>query len=267
VLPEELSRLAGIGRTASEGALEYFRGDYGRSVKADGTLVTDADHAVNDFLTEELTAWQSVPVWSEESPFPPELRDARRAWVVDPIDGTRWFSRGDPEFAIHVAFVDRRGPVLGMVAMPARREVYLAARGRGAWRLRLPSGGPPEALPRNGVAPRILLPSEHSVDRERRVCIALNLLPTGVSVSPTGSNLMALVRGEVAAIADHGARAWDLAAPALVVREAAGSLTDSAGQPLRYLGSAPDRRYVWRASRGLPHGRLVAVTGRNPTAA
>src|SRR3546814_11218160 len=57
-----------------------------------------------------------------------------RIWVVDPIDGTRDYLRGRRGWAVSVALVEKGEPVLGLLAAPARRELWVAQKGKGAWR-------------------------------------------------------------------------------------------------------------------------------------
>ncbi|TVT54486.1 MAG: inositol monophosphatase family protein [Sedimenticola thiotaurini] len=106
------------------------------SRKLDGTLVTDADLAVQASLTEQLAeAWPDIPLMGEEMTQEEQeaLADSDCYWCVDPLDGTTNYSSGLPYFALSLALVVKGEAVLGIVYDPVRHECFRAERGRGAW--------------------------------------------------------------------------------------------------------------------------------------
>ncbi|WP_260292001.1 inositol monophosphatase family protein [Sedimenticola hydrogenitrophicus] len=106
------------------------------SRKSDGTLVTDADLAVQNRLVEQLAvSWPEIPLMGEEmTPQQQQALAARdRYWCVDPLDGTTNYSAGLPYFALSLALVVEGRAVLGIVYDPLRHECYRAELGRGAW--------------------------------------------------------------------------------------------------------------------------------------
>jgi myo-inositol-1(or 4)-monophosphatase len=106
-LAEDEALLTGAVRAAGALALSFFRnGVVGRS-KADNTPVSDADLAVDEMLRERLIGERPDYGWlSEESVDNPSRLDAARVWIVDPIDGTRAFLAGTPEWTIAEALVE-----------------------------------------------------------------------------------------------------------------------------------------------------------------
>lgn len=104
--------------------------------KGDGSLVTDADLAVQARLIEQLAvAWPGIPLMGEE--MGPEEQRALAAsdcyWCLDPLDGTTNYSAGLPYFALSLALVVEGRSALGIVYDPVRHECFRAERGRGAW--------------------------------------------------------------------------------------------------------------------------------------
>ena len=77
-----------------------------------------------------------MPIVSEESDVADYATRSRwtRFWLVDPLDGTKEFLRGDPDFTVNIALVEGDQPVAGVVFAPAAAIMYVAARGLGAWR-------------------------------------------------------------------------------------------------------------------------------------
>ena len=106
------------------------------SRKRDGTLVTDADLAVQVSLTERLAEfWPEIPLMGEEMTEAEQQAVAETDcyWCVDPLDGTTNYSSGLPFFALSLALVMGGEAVLGIVYDPVRHECFRAERGKGAW--------------------------------------------------------------------------------------------------------------------------------------
>jgi len=102
--------------------------------KSDGSgPVSDADLAIDALLRDRLTTAKPEYAWlSEESEASPDRQERRRVWVVDPIDGTSAFLRGDDSFTVSVALIEDGIPILTALAAPALGELYMAERGGGA---------------------------------------------------------------------------------------------------------------------------------------
>src|ERR1700723_2127728 len=86
--------------------------------------VTEADRALDAVLRKELL--RSGEGWlSEESVDDPIRLQHPRAWVVDPLDGTREFVQGIPEFCVSIGYVENGRPVAGGIYNPATRTTLL----------------------------------------------------------------------------------------------------------------------------------------------
>ena len=102
--------------------------------KSDGSPVTEADIAVNTYLTGALRAARPDYAWlSEENEDDKSRFEAQRVFVVDPIDGTLAFVKRRPHFTICVAVVENERPVTACVYNPVTDECYTAAAGEGAF--------------------------------------------------------------------------------------------------------------------------------------
>ena len=128
----ELARAAALA--AGELALSHFGAGRRSWYKGPGQVVTEADLAVDALLHDRLRAARPDDGWlSEERADDGSRTHCRRVWMVDPIDGTRAFADGVPQFAISVALVERGQPLVGVVVNPATGERFEARRGGGAW--------------------------------------------------------------------------------------------------------------------------------------
>jgi myo-inositol-1(or 4)-monophosphatase len=106
----------------------FFNGSTTITRKQDGSPVTDADLETNALLRRELTRLLPAAGWlSEESADDTERLNNPWTWVVDPLDGTKEFARGIPEFAISVGLVYKHEPAAGGVVNPVTCEI-------GVWR-------------------------------------------------------------------------------------------------------------------------------------
>jgi 3'(2'), 5'-bisphosphate nucleotidase len=132
--PQLLDRVIAIARAAGEVIMPFFRRDTLVRTKADHSPVTAADEAADALITNALRdLTPEIPVVSEESAAQFGGRaPASTFWLVDPLDGTREFIAGRDEFTVNIALVEQGSPILGVVLLPARGELYAGARGAGA---------------------------------------------------------------------------------------------------------------------------------------
>lgn len=235
--------------SAAREAGAIAKGFFGRSpqtwTKAHDSPVTEADFAADRFLFETLVGARPDYGWlSEETADTPERLSRRRVFIVDPIDGTRGFIEGNPDWCVSVAIVEDGVPVVAALAVPAREEWFEAVSGGGA-RLNgepiavgLPSGGP---LRFAGPARHMRALSDGGLAvGERRVTPSLAYRMT----------LVAAGRLDLAT-ASPNAHDWDLAAADLLVHEAGGTLCTAAGEAVRYNRPEPRHPALLAGATGL----------------
>jgi myo-inositol-1(or 4)-monophosphatase len=134
----DLDALAAIAREAGGLALSLQRGGVRTWMKEgqDGRLtspVTEADMALDRLLHDKLLRLLPEAGWlSEETADDPARLARERVWIVDPIDGTRAFMAGQPEWAVSIALVENGMPVLGVLEAPALGITYAGRHGGGA---------------------------------------------------------------------------------------------------------------------------------------
>ncbi len=131
---EDFELLRSAAQEAGRVALSYFGRTIEKHKKADGSAVTEADHAVDALVAERLRVSRPDYGWlSEESAEHGSRLEARRVWVVDPIDGTRAFIAGRDDWTVALALVEDGAPTLAAVVNPLRGETYEARAGGGAF--------------------------------------------------------------------------------------------------------------------------------------
>lgn len=221
-------QLATAVREAGELALSKFRAPLKSWTKDNYSPVSEADIAVNEFLQERLRDPNGRIGWlSEETEDDPERLRARQVWIVDPIDGTRAYIGGRPDWCIAAAMVEDGRPVVAVLFAPVENEMFVAIAGQGASLnndpIRPTDGGLSDA--------RIAGPAGY-LKRLQAIEPALTLHP---KIHSLALRFARVAQGAVdAALASGNSHDWDVAAADLLVHEAGGALTTVAGQSLIY---------------------------------
>src|SRR5271169_1622485 len=128
--------------------------------KAGHDPVTEADRAVDAVLRQNLL--RDGEGWlSEETVDNPSRLGKDRVWIVDPLDGTREFVKGLPEFCVSIGFVENGTPVAGGIYNPATRESFLGAIDAGV----LYNGQPSRPSQRTTLDGALILASRSEVKR------------------------------------------------------------------------------------------------------
>ncbi|MBA2491524.1 MAG: inositol monophosphatase [Gammaproteobacteria bacterium] len=204
-------------------------------IKADGSVLTEADLAIQQRLRDELEkSWPEIAFLSEEMPSVQQaklLTDSEQPlWCLDPLDGTSNFATGLPCFGISLALLAHGEPVMGIIYDPTRRECFRADKGAGA-RLngrRLSSPPPNPSLARTvGMVDFKRLPAG----------LARRLISDPPYASQRNFGSSALEWAWVAAGRGHvylhgGQKLWDFAAGSLILTEAGGFSCTLAGEPV-----------------------------------
>lgn len=227
----DLALLLQAAQAAGPIALSFWRSQPRSWEKADGAgPVTEADLAVNDALQGMLTAARPDYGWlSEESEADAAREDARRCFIIDPIDGTRSFIAGQPDFAHSLAVAEGSRITAAVVHLPAKALTFSAHADGPA----LLNGVPIRPADRGMQGASVLTyasasDAEHwkggrkpPFRREFRPSLAWRLC------------LVAEGRFDAALSLRH-VWEWDIAAGSLIAERAGAVATDRHGQPMRF---------------------------------
>ncbi|MEU7722498.1 inositol monophosphatase family protein [Streptomyces tibetensis] len=204
-------------------------------------LVTDADRKAELYLTDALAPLLpgSVVVGEEAVHANPAtyeaIRDDAPVWIVDPVDGTRQFVRGEAGFCTLVALAHRGTLLASWTYAPATDRLAFAQRGKGA---RLDGEPLSAGVPEPGRDLRVATSHPDYTTDEQKDAL-LGLRADGVAPRPCGSaglEYLAIARGELDAVAFSWEAAWDHAAGLLLVEEAGGAHLTLTGDPFRIQG-------------------------------
>ncbi|MDQ0316725.1 3'(2'),5'-bisphosphate nucleotidase CysQ [Amorphus orientalis] len=245
--------LEAAAREAGRIALGYFDGSVKQWTKGDNSPVSEADLAVDRFLRTRLSGERPDYGWlSEESADTSERLARASVFVVDPIDGTRAFLRGADEWTISLAVVTEGRPTAAAVYCPRRDEMFLAAKGRGAWL----GGTRLSTADRAGLGGARLAGPRKVTGHQAARSAGIEAAP----VVPSLAYRIALVSaGRLdGAASTSGPSDWDLAGADLLVHEAGGRLSQLSGDPVLYNRDHPVHPPI--AASGAPlHGALLSL--------
>jgi myo-inositol-1(or 4)-monophosphatase len=228
----------------------------GATLKNDRSLVTRADREADAYLRQALRALHPAAWLSEETADDHARLSAPAVWIVDPLDGTREFVEGLPEYAVAIGLVENARPVLGVVLNPATGELFHAARGQGAFLDGKPlqvAEGRTLLASRSETKGGEFAPFERDWDVEAVGSIQLKL---------------ALVAaGRAAATLSRGPKhEWDVCAGAVIVAEAGGLVTDTTGGALPFNQPFPKVRGVVAGAPRAHARALGQVLATGPSA-
>ena len=126
-LPALCNQIKRLAVEAGEATLEFYdeSGSGSFEEKEDLSPVTEADHAANKIILEGLKSiTPSVAVVSEEDVEKIDVTGLEYFWLVDPLDGTRGFIKGNPDYTVNIALIQNGVPILGVIYAPVLGELY-----------------------------------------------------------------------------------------------------------------------------------------------
>jgi myo-inositol-1(or 4)-monophosphatase len=229
ILDDDLARIE-RALAAAVAVLRWFTpGAVAAEVKAGGSPVTEADRMVDATLRELLP--RDGEGWlSEESVDDPSRLDCSRVWIVDPLDGTKEFVHGLPEWCVSVGLVVDGRPVAGGIANPATDQIIVGSLETGVTL----NGKPVQASGRASLEGAVVLASRSETDRgewDRFSGQAFEWRPMGSVAYKLALVAAGLVDATWTLVPKHE---WDVAAGAALVEAAGGVVTGLHGGPLPF---------------------------------
>jgi myo-inositol-1(or 4)-monophosphatase len=225
IFEREFEILCKCAERASKELLLIVKNGFEKSYKENEDPVTTGDTTVNSILQEEFTKHFPEIGWlSEETRDNPDRLEKELVWIVDPIDGTKEFVMGIPEYSISIALVQNGNPVLGLILNPLREEIYTGIKGQGAYL----NGKPIKVKEILDERPTIVA-SRSEINRGE-----FEQFEDVAKIIPTGSiayKLALVAAGRVDGTFSLGPKnEWDIAAGCLILEEAGGVAKDQYGQ-------------------------------------
>jgi myo-inositol-1(or 4)-monophosphatase len=184
-----------------------------------------------------------------------DMGSAEFLWIVDPVDGTTNFVHGFPFFSVSIALAYKGEVIVGVVYDPIRDELFVAEKGKGAY-----LKGKRMQVSKESKLSDSLVATGFPTDREGALRVNMKgleaMVPKVRNIRVAGSaalHLAYVASGRLSGFWEIGLNAWDIAAGALLVQEAGGTITDTSGKP--YALAVRDVM----ASNGPIHGEFADV--------
>jgi len=233
-----------------KGYQTFYKESYQDGGEVKVNPLTEADLKSNETLQKILRGAFPEYAWlSEETKDSEERFHKARTWIVDPLDGTKEFISGIPEFTISIGLAEEGVPIVGVVYNPATEELFWASKGNGAFcnGQRLQCSRQERLQEARLIASR----SEHEKRKTLRFKpLVSDIIPSGSSAYKLG--MLAQARGDLY-VSQHPLSEWDLCAGHLILQEAGGTLLDFQGAEIQY-----NRRQVGTGS-GILAGNEILV--------
>lgn len=260
---DDLALMIDAAKQAGELIMGYYRPgetvseEAGLRFKSADNPLTEADLECDRLLRTTITAARPDDGWlSEETADTPERLGKKRVWVVDPIDGTKEFIVGLPQFAISIGLVEDGQPVAACTFNPAAEgggELFTAAKGSGAFM----NGEPIRASGRADLEGATCLASRSETKRGDWAPYLDRLDVSAVGSIAYKLSLVAAGRYDLTFTLTPKSE-WDFCAGHLLVTEAGGRVTTREGEPFRFNLERPKVRTIL-STNGLLHDPLVEM--------
>jgi myo-inositol-1(or 4)-monophosphatase len=230
-LVRELEHARAAALEAGEILHRHFReGGYEVGSKGRDNPVTSADLEADAALRECLGGAFPEYGWLSEETADNDLRlSRRRVWIVDPLDGTKEFIKGIPEFVVAIALAEDGVPVLGVTYNPIKRELFWAARGAGCFL----DGTLVQVTEAAGLTGAVVLASRSETARGEWRAYQGQIVANPIGSVAYKLALVAAGKADATFTATPKSE-WDIASGAALLAEAGGVMTDIHGHPIRF---------------------------------
>ena len=236
---------------------QFSPAEVGVTYKSTNSPVTDADVAVDEALRDELP--RADEGWlSEESPDDRVRLERRRVWIVDPLDGTREFIEGIPQWTVSIGLTEDGEAVAGGVYNPSTEELFLGARETGAT-----LNGAPLAVSTRATLEGATVLSNRWALRKRPAEFAPQPFRV-LTVNALAYSLALVAAGRADAMWSRSPKhEWDTAAGTALIMAAGGRVATYEGGPLRF-NAWPPRAPGIIATNGPIHRAVERFLARLP---
>jgi len=253
----ELDIAIKAAQEAGNTILEIYQKDFKTFTKTDNSPVTDADLQSNKIIKEILSITKHS-ILSEEDTDDQSRLLKNMIWIIDPLDGTSDFIDKTGEFTVMIALVQNHKPILGVIAWPTEKTLFVAQKNCGAFRYSNNKWNKISVTKIDKLPKCRTVGSRHHLSNKEKEFIK----KMGVEdFSSIGSSLKVgkISSGEAEAYitTTNKMKEWDTAASHCIISEAGGKMTDMLGNELTYNNKNVYHQNGILVTNGLIHEKII----------
>ncbi|MBT3956530.1 MAG: 3'(2'),5'-bisphosphate nucleotidase CysQ [Nitrosopumilus sp.] len=253
----ELDIAIKAAQEASNVILDIYQKDYNISTKTDNSPVTDADLESNKIINKILSNTK-YSILSEEDVDDQSRLSKDMIWIVDPLDGTSDFIDKTGEFTIMIALIQNKKPILGVIAWPTEKTLFVAQKNCGAFRYSNDKWDKISVTKIENLSKCRTIGSRHHLsDKEKEFIKKIGIK----DFSSIGSSLkvgkISSGEAEVYITTTDKMKEWDTAASYCIITEAGGKMTDMLGNELTYNNKNVYHQNGILVTNGFIHNKIV----------
>jgi len=253
----ELDIAIEAAKDASNTILEIYQSNYNTFTKTDNSPVTDADLKSNNVINKILSNTK-YSILSEEDIDDQSRLSEDMIWIVDPLDGTSDFIDKTGEFTVMIALIQNKKPILGVIAWPTEKTLFVAQKNCGAFRYSNDKWDKISVTKINELSECRTVGSRHHLSEKEKEFIKKIGIEDFTSI---GSSLKVgkISSGEAEAYitTTNKMKEWDTAASYCIISEAGGKMTDMAGNELTYNNKNVYHQNGILVTNGLIHDKII----------
>jgi 3'(2'), 5'-bisphosphate nucleotidase len=253
----ELDIAIKAAQEAGNTILKIYEKDFKTFTKTDNSPVTDADLQSNKIIKEILSVTKHS-ILSEE-----DIDDKNRLsndmiWIIDPLDGTSDFIDKTGEFTVMIALVQNQKPILGVIAWPTEKTLFVAQKNAGAFRY---SDNKWEKISVTKISElpkcRTIGSRHHLSDKEKDFIEKIGIKDFTSIGSSLKVGKISSGQAEVYITTTNKMKEWDTAASHCIISEAGGKMTDMSGNELTYNNENVYHQNGILVTNGLIHEKIL----------
>ncbi|MCP2506396.1 MAG: 3'(2'),5'-bisphosphate nucleotidase CysQ [Nitrosopumilus sp.] len=253
----ELDIAIEAAQEASNVILEIYQKDYNTFTKTDNSPVTDADLESNKIINKILSNTK-YSILSEEDIDDQSRLSKDMIWIVDPLDGTSDFIDKTGEFTVMIALIQNKKPILGVIAWPTEKILFVAQKNCGAFRYSDNKWDKISVTKIDELPKCRTVGSRHHLSEKEKEFIKKIGIEDFTSI---GSSLkvgkISSGQAEAYITTTNKMKEWDTAASYCIVSEAGGKMTDMLGNDLTYNNKNVHHENGILVTNGLIHDKIV----------
>lgn len=242
---------------AGKAIMEVYSQDFSSKKKEDDSPITEADIRSNNIIREILSEYNYF-ILSEEEKDNKERLDKELVWIVDPLDGTTDFVNRTGEFTVMISLVKEKKPVLGVIYWPTAETMFVAQKGRGAYRYFNKNWEKITVSKEDNIANCRAVGSRHHLsEKEKTILNNLKIKEFTNIGSSLKVGKISSGEAEIYLTTTNKMKEWDSCASYCIINEAGGKMTDMSGNDMHYNNDQVSHKNGILATNGLVHDKII----------